>query len=72
MSQLPKTNSNLAKSFDEQCLKGKYFGRFSKNSGTWRCQLKRGHLGSHVDVVGRSWPLSKRELDKLFKPEPRS
>jgi hypothetical protein len=64
-------NSNLATNFETQCLQGKYFGCLGKSGGTYRCQLKRGHVGSHVDTFGRSWPLSKREIRQLresFKP----
>jgi hypothetical protein len=52
----------LAKNFQEQCLKGKYFGRFGKNGGTWRCQLKKGHDGNHVDAFGREWPKRDNEI----------
>jgi hypothetical protein len=55
----------LARNFDEQCAKGKYFGRFGRNGGTWRCQLKKRHLGNHVDTFGRSWARSMWELDEF-------
>lgn len=50
-----------ARSFEEQCTKGKYRGRFGKGGGTWRCQLKREHKGDHVDALNRAWPRGKRE-----------
>lgn len=53
----------FAKSFDSQCTIGKFFGRFGKRGGTFRCQLLKGHQGEHVDAFGRKWLRDKREKD---------
>lgn len=54
----------MAKNMDEQCMIGKWFGRFGKAGGTYRCQLRKDHDGDHVDWFGRKWPRGNREIRK--------
>lgn len=62
-----KCATRLARSFDNQCSKGKYFGPYGKRGGTFRCQLIIGHPGSHQDAFGRKWRNSERSEKRMSK-----